>query len=68
MHGTFAWVGGALGERTSGESGEKGVGIGAGGVGAGTLGGDTLGDKYKYEMVAMVKNVDFLVLRARRVT
>lgn len=41
-------------------TGSVGQGGGAGGGVAG-IGGD----KYVYEMVAMVKNVDFLVLRAR---
>ena len=47
-----------------GATGGGGAGGGAGGGGGGGLAG-LGGDKYVYEMVAMVKNVDFLVLRAR---
>ena len=63
---------GTLGDSTAGDKSVSGggSGLGTGGGATGASGGGGLagigGDKYVYEMVAMVKNVDFLVLRARQ--
>lgn len=71
--GGLAWPG-APGPAASGDpvtaAGDKapsgGVGGGGGGGASGGSGVAGLGgDKYVYEMVAMVKNVDFLMLRTR---
>lgn len=59
------WPGGGNGSVAHGDSmaGDKSVSTGGGGGGGGLAG--LGGDNYVYDIVMMVKNVDFLVLRAR---